>query len=132
MRQRIKLRGHLDMRQRGPPGDPTMRLSTGAPAGGRTDGGNAVQERAKLSDVARLAGVSQATASRALNGLETVDPDLARRVHEATRKLGYRQNSLARGLRRRANNVVGVVVPDVTNPFFTDLVRGVEDAVGLQ
>ena len=88
-----------------------------------------MHERAKLSDVARLAGVSPATASRALNGLETVDPDLARRVHEASRKLGYRRNSLARGLRRRANDVVGVVVPDVTNPFFTDLVRGVEDVV---
>lgn len=89
-----------------------------------------MQQRAKLSDVARLAGVSQATASRVLNGVATVDPALAQRVHEATRKLGYRQNSLARGLRRRANNVVGAVVPDVTNPFFTELVRGVEDVVG--
>ncbi|WP_072314966.1 LacI family DNA-binding transcriptional regulator [Agrococcus sp. Marseille-P2731] len=86
-------------------------------------------QRAKLSDVARLAGVSQATASRVLNGLGTVDPTLAERVHDAKRKLGYRSNSLARGLRRRANNVVGVVVPDVTNPFFTDVVRGVEDAI---
>lgn len=86
-------------------------------------------QRAKLSDVARLAGVSQATASRVLNGLGTVDPTLAERVHEAKRKLGYRRNSLARGLRRRANNVVGVVVPDVTNPFFTEVVRGVEDVI---
>lgn len=86
-------------------------------------------QRAKLSDVARLAGVSQATASRVLNGLGSVDPALAERVHDAKRKLGYRRNSLARGLRRRANNVVGVVVPDVTNPFFTDVVRGVEDVI---
>lgn len=86
-------------------------------------------QRAKLSDVARLAGVSQATASRVLNGLDSVDPVLAERVHDAKRKLGYRRNSLARGLRRRANTVVGVVVPDVTNPFFTDVVRGVEDAI---
>lgn len=86
-------------------------------------------QRAKLSDVARLAGVSQATASRVLNGLDSVDPVLAQRVQEAKQKLGYRRNSLARGLRRRANNVIGVVVPDVTNPFFTDVVRGVEDAI---
>lgn len=86
-------------------------------------------ERAKLSDVARLAGVSPATASRVLNDNGRVDPELAARVQEATRQLGYRQNSLARGLRRRANNVVGAVIPDITNPFFTDLVRGIEDVV---
>lgn len=86
-------------------------------------------ERAKLSDVARLAGVSPATASRALNANAQVDPDLVARVLKAREELGYRQNSLARGLRTRANNVVGVVIPDVTNPFFTDLVRGIEDVV---
>jgi LacI family transcriptional regulator len=92
-------------------------------------GGGNVTERAKLSDVARLAGVSQATASRVLNANGRVAPELAERVLKARETLGYRQNSLARGLRTRANNVVGVVIPDVTNPFFTDLVRGIEDVV---
>ena len=91
--------------------------------------GEAMAERAKLSDVARLAGVSPATVSRVLNDNGRVDPELVARGQEATRQLGYRQNSLARGLRRRANNVVGAVIPDITNPFFTDLVRGVEDVV---
>ncbi len=85
--------------------------------------------RAKLSDVARLAGVSAATVSRVLNNNERVDPDLVSRVQRATAQLGYRQNSLARGLRRRANNMVGAVIPDITNTFFADLVRGVEDEV---
>ncbi|WP_430593092.1 LacI family DNA-binding transcriptional regulator [Humidisolicoccus flavus] len=85
--------------------------------------------RIKLSDVAEAAGVSLATASRVLNNNGKVDPELASRVLAETERLGYRQNSLARGLRRRANTVVGAVIPDITNPFFTDLVRGVEDVV---
>lgn len=85
--------------------------------------------RPKLSDVARLAGVSTATVSRVLNDNDRVAPDLAERVLKAKDELGYRSNSLARGLRTRANSVVGVVIPDVTNPFFTELVRGIEDLV---
>ncbi|MEX1077634.1 MAG: LacI family DNA-binding transcriptional regulator [Homoserinimonas sp.] len=84
-------------------------------------------QRAKLSDVARAAGVSPATVSRVLNANDRVAPELVERVLKAREDLGYRHNSLARGLRTRANNVVGVVIPDVTNPFFTDLVRGIED-----
>lgn len=85
--------------------------------------------RAKLADVARAAGVSPATVSRVLNGNSRVDPQLAKRVHEARAELGYRGNSLARGLRKQENNVIGVLVPDVTNPFFTDLVRSIEDTL---
>jgi LacI family transcriptional regulator len=91
--------------------------------------GATVATRAKLSDVARAAGVSPATASRVLNDNAHVAQDLVDRVLRAKEQLGYRHNSLARGLRTRANNVVGVVIPDVTNPFFTDLVRGIEDVV---
>lgn len=86
-------------------------------------------KRVKLNDVARKAGVSSATASRALSGNDRVDPVLAERVHAAAAALHYRRNNLARGLRRQANDVIGAVVPDITNPFFTDLVRGVEDVV---
>lgn len=85
--------------------------------------------RAKLADVARVAGVSPATVSRVLNGNSRVDPELAKRVHDARAELGYRGNSLARGLRKQANNVIGVLVPDVANPFFTDLVRSIEDTI---
>lgn len=85
--------------------------------------------RAKLSDVARLAGVSPATVSRVLNGHPQVAPELVERVRLAQEQLGYRPDSVARGLRSRATAVIGAVVPDVTNPFFTEMVRGLEDVM---
>ena len=88
-----------------------------------------MRSRVKLADVARAAGVSPATVSRVLNGNDRVDQELAERVRKAQEELGYRGNSLARGLRRRENNVIGVLVPDVTNPFFTNLVRSLEDVL---
>lgn len=81
----------------------------------------------KIQDVARHAGVSAATVSRVLNGRSTVNPELAARVHAAVRELGYRPNRVARNLRRRRTTLWAVLVSDVGNPFFTSLVRGVED-----
>ncbi|WP_327581328.1 LacI family transcriptional regulator [Nonomuraea sp. NBC_00507] len=81
----------------------------------------------KIQDVARHAGVSAATVSRVLNGRSTVNPELAARVHAAVRELGYRPNGVARNLRRRQTTLWAVLVSDVGNPFFTSLVRGVED-----
>ena len=82
---------------------------------------------AKLADVARRAGVSPATVSRALNEVPTVDPVLARKVKEAAQELGYRPNAVARNLRRRRTDVWALVVSDIGNPFMTAVVRGVED-----
>jgi LacI family transcriptional regulator len=81
----------------------------------------------KIGDVAREAGVSVATVSRALNGLATVDAELTRRVHEAAGRLGYRPNAIARGLRRRKTDVIALVISDIADPFFTAIARGVED-----
>ncbi|MBB5781325.1 LacI family DNA-binding transcriptional regulator [Nonomuraea jabiensis] len=81
----------------------------------------------KIQDVARHAGVSAATVSRVLNGRSTVNPELAGRVLAAVRELGYRPNGVARNLRRRQTTLWAVLVSDVGNPFFTSLVRGVED-----
>jgi LacI family transcriptional regulator len=81
----------------------------------------------KISDVAKAAGVSTATVSRALNGVPTVDPLLARRAREAAARLGYRPNAVARNLRRRRTAIWALIISDVANPFFTSLVRGVED-----
>ncbi|NRQ30275.1 LacI family DNA-binding transcriptional regulator [Nonomuraea sp. NN258] len=81
----------------------------------------------KIQDVARHAGVSAATVSRVLNGRATVNPELAARVHAAVVELGYRPNGVARNLRRRQTTLWAVLVSDVGNPFFTSLVRGVED-----
>lgn len=84
--------------------------------------------RPTVKDVGARAGVSVATVSRALNGLASVDPVLKERVLAAVRDLGYRPDGLARGLRRQVNTVLGMLVPDIENPFFTSMVRGAEDA----
>jgi len=81
-----------------------------------------------IRDVAALAGVSPATVSRALNGDERVAAELRERVTVAVAKLGYRPNSQARSLRTRATKVLGLIISDIQNPFFTALARGVEDA----
>jgi LacI family transcriptional regulator len=83
---------------------------------------------ATIQDVARRAKVSAATVSRVLNGNGNVDPVLVRRVRDAVRALGYQPNGVARNLRRRESTLWAVIVPDVSNPFFTSMVRGVEDA----
>ena len=81
-----------------------------------------------IYDVAARAGVSAATVSRVLNGGGTVSPALAERVQAAVQELSYRPNGVARNLRRRATTVWGLIISDIGNPFFTAIVRGVEDA----
>lgn len=85
-----------------------------------------------MSDVAAHAGVDISTVSRALNERtaallrsETVD-----RVTAAAAELGYRPNVLARSLRTQRSHTIGMVIPDLTNPFFPPVVRGVEDVLG--
>ncbi|MEU4361170.1 LacI family DNA-binding transcriptional regulator [Promicromonospora sp. NPDC023987] len=80
----------------------------------------------RIKDVAALAGVSTATVSRVLNGM-TVTPDLESAVRRAVDELGYTPNRTARSLRRRHSEVIALVLPDIENPFFTSLARGVED-----
>lgn len=84
-----------------------------------------------LRDVADAAGVHPATASRALNpatrGL--VNADTARRVIKVAESLGYRPNPIARGLKTAKSGTVGLVIPDLTNPLFPPIVRGIEDVL---
>lgn len=82
---------------------------------------------ATISDVATRAGVSTATVSRALNGKNTVAPELAARVTAAADELGYRPNGPARNLRKQETAVLALIISDVENPFFTAISRGVED-----
>lgn len=77
--------------------------------------------RVTINDVAARAGVSPATVSRALSGNRPMSPELAERVREAASELGYRVNLLGRALRQQRSSVVGLVVPDLTNPFFASL-----------
>jgi LacI family transcriptional regulator len=82
-----------------------------------------------LRDVARVAGVHPATVSRALNE-ETralVNEQTAQRVLKAAAKLGYQPNPIARGLKTNRSYTIGVLVPDLTNPLFPPILRGIED-----
>ncbi|MHB1987790.1 MAG: LacI family DNA-binding transcriptional regulator [Acidimicrobiales bacterium] len=85
--------------------------------------------RATLRDVARVAGVHPATASRALNQAtrQLVNAETVRRIEEAARALEYRPDHLARSLKTRRSAAIGVVLPDLTNPLFPPIVRGIED-----
>lgn len=84
-----------------------------------------------LHDVSARAGVNIATASRALSEDRShlVQPETAQRVRDAARDLGYRANPIARGLRKQRTYTIGVLVPDLMNPIYPPLVRGVEDAI---
>jgi LacI family transcriptional regulator len=82
--------------------------------------------RVTIHDVAREAGVSAMTVSRVINDSPRVSDDTRRRVQASIAKLNYVPNRLARSLTRRKTGAFGVIVPDVANPFFTLIVRGVE------
>lgn len=79
-----------------------------------------------IRDIARLAGVSVATVSGVLNNKPTVKPVLVERVKRAMDALDYHPDQVARSLRVRRTFTIGMVIADVTNPFFTDVIRGVE------
>ena len=79
-----------------------------------------------IRDVARLANVSLGTVSKVIGGKGTVRPKLAQRIQIAMRALDYHPDQVARSLRVRRTQTVGVLVSDVANPFFTGVIRGVE------
>src|SRR6266576_3489939 len=83
-----------------------------------------------IHDVARHAGVSAMTVSRVVNERPRVSVDTRKRVQASIAELGYVPNRLARGLIQRKTGAFGVIVPDVANPFFTLVVRGVEQVAG--
>ncbi|KMK77815.1 catabolite control protein A [Alkalihalobacillus pseudalcaliphilus] len=80
-----------------------------------------------IYDVAREAGVSMATVSRVVNGNPNVKPTTRKKVLEAIEQLGYRPNAVARGLASKKTTTVGVIIPDISNIFFAELARGIED-----
>jgi LacI family transcriptional regulator len=82
--------------------------------------------RSTIHDVAEAAGVSAMTVSRVVNGNPRVSDETRKRVDAAIVELDYVPNQLARGLIRRHSQTLGVVVPDIANPFFTMAVRGAE------
>lgn len=81
-----------------------------------------------IHDVAKRAGVGSITVSRVINNSGYIRSETRERVQKAIAELGYVPNTLARSLRSRRTNTVALMVTDITNPFFTTLARGVEDA----
>jgi len=82
---------------------------------------------ANMQEIARMAGVSLGTVSHVLNNTAVVREATRQRVLEAVQLAGYQPSQLARGLRRDKTNMIGMIIPDITNPFFPAVVRGAED-----
>ncbi len=82
---------------------------------------------ATIYDVARRAGVSPATVSRVFNGT-SVSEEKAAAVRAAAEELRFTPNRTARTLRTQSSEVIALVIPDIENPYFTEMARGVEDA----
>lgn len=90
-------------------------------------------KQATIRDVAKLAGVSQATASRALNNPDyPVDAKLRQKVRDAAEKLEYLPNIMAQSLRKDVNRDIGLVIPNVSNPFYLQTMLGINDVMAQQ
>ena len=81
----------------------------------------------RIYDVARKAGVSTATVSRVVNGKDIVERRTVVRVREVMRQLGYRPHALARGLAARRSHTIGLLITDMLDPYFTEIVRGTQE-----
>mgnify|MGYP000844274693 CR=1 FL=1 len=79
-----------------------------------------------IKTVAQLSGVSIATVSNVITGKKYVSPEVTQRVLQTIKKVGYTPNQIARSLKKKGTTFFGVMVPDVTNPFFAEIVRGIE------
>jgi LacI family transcriptional regulator len=79
-----------------------------------------------MLDVAREAGVSVATVSAVVNGTGVVSPRLTERIEQAIRSIGYKRNTIARSLKIGTTRTIGLMVADITNPFFTDVVAVIQ------
>ncbi len=89
-----------------------------------------MSKQATIRDVARLAGVSLATVSRVLNDAEyPVSTELKQRVRDAVDQLEYVPNAMARSLRRDVNRDIGLVIPNISNPFYLQAMLGINDAL---
>jgi len=80
-----------------------------------------------IADIARAAGVSHSTVSRALRDSPLISPDVRRRIHDLATEMGYTPNALAQSLQTRRSHTLGLVVTSIADPFFTDVVKGVEE-----
>jgi LacI family transcriptional regulator len=87
-------------------------------------------ERVTIADVAHKAAVSKTTVSHVLSGKRAVAGATRERVQSAIRELGYRPDGLARSLRTQQTHMIALMIPDIANPYYPPLARGLEDGVG--
>ena len=80
-----------------------------------------------MKDVAKYAGVSVATVSNVLSGNKYVSPELKEKVEKSIIELRYRPSKIARSLKVNRSYQVGLMIPDITNPYFAEIARGVEN-----
>lgn len=81
-----------------------------------------------IKDISKKAGVSYATVSRALNNLPEVNEDTKKRIIKIANEMGYQPNAIAQGLVKSETKTIGLMIPDITNPFFPEVAIGVEEA----
>ncbi|MCR3759603.1 LacI family transcriptional regulator [Clostridium felsineum] len=79
-----------------------------------------------MKDIAKKSGVSQATVSRVISGNVSVNPEIKRKVMEWVRKLDYKPNIIAQSLVKNKSLLIGVIITDISNPFFSDIIKSVE------
>ena len=92
----------------------------------------ASRSRVTIRDVADRVGVHPSTVSRVLNPATRgrITPEIVAKVNAVAAELGYRPNQTARGLRTNRTQTIGVLIPDITNPLFPPIIRGIEDGLG--
>ena len=88
-----------------------------------------MNKRKTIIDVAKECGLSQATVARVLNGQQDIQvkEKTRKRVINAAQKIGYRRNTLAANFRRQRSNTIAISIPDITNPFFPELIKGIQE-----
>lgn len=84
-----------------------------------------------IYDVARESGVSMATVSRVVNHNPNVKPSTRKKVEDVIKRLKYRPNAVARGLASKKTTTVGVIIPDITNLYFSSLAKGIDDIAAM-
>lgn len=94
-----------------------------------TESGSDKKRLPTIVDIARLAGVATMTVSRVVNDSGYVSQQMREKVESAIKELNYHPNGLARSLKQQRTNVVGILLPDIANPFSAELVRGIQDVL---
>ncbi|WP_413741437.1 LacI family DNA-binding transcriptional regulator [Sodalis sp. RH15] len=90
---------------------------------------NTTIKRPTMTDIARECGLSRATVARALSGKGYVNPERKALIHQAAARMGYRASTIARALRTQRTSSIGVLIADITNPIFPEIVKGVDEVV---